>query len=116
MLFQNNKFKKIISTFLVVTFLVPTLFLAQPKQTDAWADTIGGPSGIISAVLDKISVGYEKISTALAIYDDNKERVLDGIAWAVAKMAVRQMTTSIVNWINSGFDGHGPGIGYTRNL
>lgn len=31
--------------------------------------------------------------------------VLDGLAWAVAKAAVNAMTESVVNWINSGFEG-----------
>lgn len=32
-------------------------------------------------------------------------QVLDGIAWAVAKTAIQSMTKSIVNWINSGYQG-----------
>lgn len=31
--------------------------------------------------------------------------VLNGIAWTVAKTAVQSLTQSIVNWINSGFEG-----------
>ncbi|MDB5237053.1 MAG: hypothetical protein JWL88_155 [Parcubacteria group bacterium] len=33
------------------------------------------------------------------------KQVLDGIAWAVAKTAIQSMTKSMVNWINSGFNG-----------
>lgn len=32
-------------------------------------------------------------------------QVLNGLAWAVAKAAIRSMTQSVVNWINSGFEG-----------
>ncbi|MGB4076481.1 MAG: hypothetical protein WBK28_02135, partial [Minisyncoccia bacterium] len=31
--------------------------------------------------------------------------VLNSLAWAIAKAAVRSMTQSIVTWINSGFEG-----------
>lgn len=34
-----------------------------------------------------------------------KENLLDGIAWAVAKQMVSNMTRSLINWINSGFQG-----------
>lgn len=34
-----------------------------------------------------------------------KNYVLDGLAWAVAKIMLQQITASVVNWINSGFDG-----------
>lgn len=107
MFFQNNKFKKIISTFLIVTFLVPSLFLAQPKQTNAsaFADFIGGPANVISQVWNKLQTGYAALSEAYAFALKNKDLILDGIAWTVAKQAVREMTSSIVNWINSGFDG-----------
>jgi hypothetical protein len=32
-------------------------------------------------------------------------QVLNGIAWAVAKTAIQSLTKSMVNWINSGFNG-----------
>lgn len=32
-------------------------------------------------------------------------QVLNGIAWAVAKTAIQSLTRSMVNWINSGFNG-----------
>ena len=34
-----------------------------------------------------------------------KENLLDGIAWAVAKQMVSNITRSLINWINSGFQG-----------
>ncbi|MBU6426668.1 hypothetical protein KGQ27_00275 [Patescibacteria group bacterium] len=30
----------------------------------------------------------------------------DGVAWTVAKIALQEVTTSVVNWINSGFQGN----------
>ncbi len=34
-----------------------------------------------------------------------KNYVLDGLAWSVAKIMLQQVTASVVNWINSGFQG-----------
>lgn len=34
-----------------------------------------------------------------------KENVLDGIAWTIAKQIISNMTASLVDWINSGFEG-----------
>lgn len=34
-----------------------------------------------------------------------KENVLDGIGWAIAKRIVSQMVRSLIDWINSGFQG-----------
>jgi hypothetical protein len=34
-----------------------------------------------------------------------KENILDGIGWAIAKQMVSSMTRSLINWINSGFEG-----------
>jgi len=34
-----------------------------------------------------------------------KENLLDGIGWAIAKQMVSSMTRSLINWINSGFQG-----------
>lgn len=41
----------------------------------------------------------------LNLQDFTKEFTLDGIAWAVAKRMVSNMTQDLVNWINSGFSG-----------
>ena len=108
-MFFNNKYKRIISIFLVVTFLVPSLLLTQPKETNAGlpvTDVGNTAVNIASKILEKLQVGYQALSEALEWADNNKEFVLDGIAWQIAKMAIRQMTTSIVNWINSGFEGN----------
>jgi hypothetical protein len=39
------------------------------------------------------------------IQQQTKDFVLDSLAWNVAKMTLQQLTTSIVNWINTGFEG-----------
>ncbi len=109
MLFQNKKLQKIISIFLVVTFLCPVLLFTPTKKSTAYGiDSIGGVAGIISSILDGISNAYSKLAAAAQVYLENKEAVLDGLAWTAAKLVIRRMTTSIVEWINNGFSSDGP--------
>ncbi|MCK5285677.1 MAG: hypothetical protein KAJ58_00405 [Candidatus Pacebacteria bacterium] len=107
-MFFNKKYKKIISIFLVTSFLVPSLLFTQPNKVDA-ATTVTDPGNtgisIINMIKNGISVGFDKIASAAAWATENKEFVLDGLAWTAAKLLIRQMTTSIVNWINNGFEG-----------
>lgn len=59
----------------------------------------------IQAGYDALSAGYNAITSFAADNLYVKEYVLDGIAWAIAKAAISSMVQSLVNWINSGFEG-----------
>lgn len=56
-------------------------------------------------VQETISAVANKGILALQQSLNYKEYFLDGIAHGLAKMALQSMTQSIVNWINSGFEG-----------
>lgn len=44
--------------------------------------------------------------TSIAAVDQTLiSKVLNGLAWTVAKVAIQTMTKSVVNWINGGFEG-----------
>lgn len=43
--------------------------------------------------------------SAAAVDQTLISKVLNGLAWTIAKVAIQTMTKSIVNWINSGFEG-----------
>ncbi len=58
--------------------------------------TIEAPGPLLAAVAGTLAVE----TSGLTI-----QQVLNGVAWAVAKQAIRTMTRSVVNWINSGFEG-----------
>jgi len=46
------------------------------------------------------------VTTATAAVEQSViSKILNGLAWTVAKLAVQSITRSMVNWINSGFDG-----------
>lgn len=55
--------------------------------------------------LNKLNTVFNSISQALADLFHIKEFSLDPIAHALAKMILKSMTQSILNWINSGFQG-----------
>jgi hypothetical protein len=51
------------------------------------------------------SAAYNAVVAFVANNDFIKEYVLDGIAWTLAKTLVQQMVATLVDWINSGFEG-----------
>jgi hypothetical protein len=62
---------------------------------------VGGTQKVIdTANLSKNAATARKLSTEQLV-----NCVLNGLAWTAAKVAVQSMTQSMVNWINTGFDG-----------
>jgi hypothetical protein len=57
-------------------------------------------------VQDPLNLAQNTITAAFAKSLEVKELTLDAIAWSLAKRAVSQMTSDIVAWINSGFQGN----------
>lgn len=51
------------------------------------------------------SVSLESVTSVMTGNSFMLDNVLDGIAWSLAKSVLSQMTSSMVNWINSGFQG-----------
>lgn len=79
-------------TLLMAACMLSTL----PKPAEAQVVTEEAPGPLLAATA----------ATAKAqLAADLKDFKLDAIAWVVAKMAVQSMTKSLVNWINSGFEG-----------
>ncbi|MFH0846345.1 MAG: hypothetical protein V1851_03050 [Patescibacteria group bacterium] len=106
MFFQNTKFHKTISFFLMMGFLSSSLFLSKPKKSEAFwgiGDTVVEVGQ--NVITNVLNTAETIIQTGIQYAQENKDFVLDGIAWQIAKMSIRSMTTSIVEWINSGFDG-----------
>ena len=61
--------------------------------------------GVGDIVLDPTNLVQNVISAVEASGSNTKEYVLDTLAWQVANLAIESMTKSLVNWINSGFEG-----------
>lgn len=97
------KRKLLASSFIAILVLsigLPSLTL-YPKKVNAQLRCVG------SVDLNEIFGGL--LSTSVPVDDkknNSKEGCLDAIAWNLAKLAVRQITRSLVNWINTGFQGN----------
>ena len=97
------------------SFLAVVLVVTITTATTPYTRAAGGNATLgmqitqqaelaVSAVqntLTAANTGITAVSTAGLL---NKE-LLDGIGWAIAKQIMSQMTQSLVNWINSGFQG-----------
>lgn len=88
-LMKKNLSKKILVVLLLVVFLLPSSFLIKPQEVEAG----GWPTFDFSNFIQMLEESF-------------REEVLDGIAWAVAKALVAQITQQTINWINNGFDGN----------
>lgn len=78
---NNKKTKKIIPAILLIFMLLPPIFLFNIQKANA-----------IVPVADMVN--------------NPKEQILDTVGWMAAKTVIRQFTTGIVNWINTGFEGN----------
>ncbi len=106
--------EKTVFALFALCFSFMSLYVPVPQTVHAGA--AGGGSTEITQIANNIILGiqqgYQQVSsmmnTVTATMSGNlwlKENILDGIGWALAKSIISQMTSSIVNWINSGFQG-----------
>ncbi len=97
--------KKNITTFSTTLLLVFTLVCASfpyhyVHAIRAQDGTVRAGNALIAA--NTIQSTISAVNSASLVL---KENVLDGIGWAIAKQMVSSMTQSLINWINSGFQG-----------
>ncbi len=93
--------KKIILYTLGVFFVFSSLFLTFPKESMAQIAT----TDVGNTAQNTITAGASGASAASTYSLQIKEYFLDGIVTNILKQVVHQITGSIVNWINSGFEG-----------
>jgi len=92
--------------FVVVGFsmtYVPQLPTSQVPHAEAQKARLG-----MQIVQNASALAGNAINTATSLATGNlwiKENVLDGIAWSIAKRIVSGMVRSLINWVNSGFQG-----------
>lgn len=98
---MNTFFNKKISAFVLILCILGSSFAFQPKKAEAqWA--VIDPVNLVQNVLSTISDYAQEV---FAYSDNYKEYVLDPLVSGLAELLLQEMTTSIVNWINSGFEG-----------
>lgn len=87
-------FKKIITSILLVAFLAAPLATIAPEKAQALISTV--PTNNPSLDLKETGFSVFGVSTGIS---------LDGLAFMAANVVIARITDSIVNWINSGFQG-----------
>jgi len=101
---RKGKYKKLICCFLGITFVLPLLFLILPQKTEAlftFTEEVHGPLLVMTGTVAASTAATAGATGVLA----TKESIGDAIAYAIGKILLRQFTNSIVQWINSGFEG-----------
>jgi hypothetical protein len=76
-----------------VSLFASLLFVAQPTKTEAFI--------VFDPTVASLTTAHAAITATL----NAKEYVLDPLAYAVSRVAIHTITKSVVNWINSGFQG-----------
>jgi hypothetical protein len=99
--------------FSFVSLYVPQLF-TEVKTVEA-GGPVGGATEFTQALnlgellgingFTSISAGADTITSAMTTGSFTIDNVLNGIAWSLAKKILSEMTSSILNWVNSGFKG-----------
>lgn len=104
--FFSTPVRKSITAFLLIAVFVHVFALVplnyKGEVQEAHALVVFDPK---NAALNKVNIAVNTITQTLQNAFYIKEFTLDGIANGLAKMMVKSMTQSIVNWINSGFQG-----------
>ena len=103
---SSQKIKKLISILIIISIISSGLFLPNTKKAEAIVPVIDKLGGALSAVGNALSSAGNYIveqtigGTGILMITPAKAG-----KW-VMKMVLRQLTLSIVNWINSGFEGN----------
>lgn len=101
MSFLKSSFRKILSSVLLFFFIVSGIFLAFPaKKADAYGAVVLDPVNLVQNTLSAIA------DTSNILKEGFAGIGLDGLAWVLAKQALRGITADTVKWINSGFEGN----------
>lgn len=90
-------------------FLLVTVFALSVPTHKAEAGGADGRATVGMQITQQAELAASAIANAATAVGVNslvvKENILDGIGWAIAKQMVSSITRSLINWINSGFEG-----------
>lgn len=95
-------FKKSVCLTLLLSIIIPSSFFSlSPKAYGQWLveDAYVGVQTTLIGVNTSLSASFDAIET-------DKETFLDPLAYYAARFLIRMLTQSIVDWINSGFNGN----------
>ena len=98
--------KKMVVLTVFVIFGFAATYIPQPHINNVeTANAAGAAFDPIDFPFDINNAVQTTINTVKSSWIWLKENVLDGIAWTIAKQIISNMVSSIVDWINSGFQG-----------
>lgn len=96
---SSSHYKQIVAAFIGLFLVASSIFVVPPRPVHA---QFGDVVSVVSSVLLPSA-----LSTALSIGSlETKEYILDPIAFAVAKTLAEALMDSLINWIQSGFEGN----------
>lgn len=88
--------KRIFACCLTLSFVLPALLVPRDAQAQL---------PVIDAANLAVNGAAEATLASLLAHEVGKEDLLDAIAWQLANVVLQSVTSSVVNWINSGFNG-----------
>jgi hypothetical protein len=102
--------RKMMLAIVMVIFVFTITYVPQPQTNGGYSNVeVAHAGGITLDPINLIQNTLTAIQVAATYVIQNwiyiKENVLDGIVWSIAKQIVSNMVSSIVDWINSGFEG-----------
>lgn len=101
--------KKSLAGIFIMLILVGSGTLAVPQKADAILGSLLGGGQIVldpsNLIKNTITAAQQGVATGLMSALNLKEFTLDGIAWSLAKKVLGQTVASVVDWVNSGFNG-----------
>lgn len=101
----------LIFVFAFVMNYIPQPFTATVPEAEAAGvfgkvtDLYNGAINTGTMISTSMTAGSAAVSANADTLQISKATTLDGIAWGLAKSIVSEMTSSIVDWINNGFEG-----------
>jgi len=98
---------------LILSIVVSFVFFAQPQKASAYlgiGDISFDPWTFVQSTFTAGNTGVQAgsgvVTATMSTADKIKQFVLDPAARVAAKILVKKLTTSTVNWMNSGFQGN----------
>ena len=104
--------KKSLSSIALLLLLIPLVYIAvpAPKAHAQWyvisTDPVSDFPSVHTMITNTITAMATPMSASNSTAQNIKSFVLNGIAWNMAKLVVKDITAQTVNWINTGFNGN----------
>ncbi|MBX4216236.1 hypothetical protein KW797_04810, partial [Candidatus Parcubacteria bacterium] len=106
-----HRAQHLLFSLVIAGFLIPSLLLVAPKEARAQgllscgSGLIGSLGGAVSGVTGLVVPVSDALTEGSTKAVEFKENCLDSIFFLLARTLLRSMTQSVIQWINTGFNG-----------